>query len=168
MERISEHISYKEATRSITAVRNGIKNVPNEKQLRNMKLIAQKVFEPLRDFIGAPIKVESFFRSRELNTKIGGSQNSQHMKGQAIDIDDDYARGRYTNTDMFNYIAENLEFDQIIWEFGNYHNPAWVHVSYKPQNNRKRISIAYRMNGYTQYKHFYKLYDFEHFKSQLY
>ena len=147
---ISKHISYKEGVHSITAIRKGIDNEPNEEQLANMKLVAEKVFEPLRVFINGPIKVNSFFRSPDLNKAIGGSTKSQHCKGQAIDIDDTY--GKATNAEMYWWIKENLDFDQMIWEFGNNDNPDWVHVSYvSPDKNRNRCLKAYRENGKTKY-----------------
>ena len=84
---ISKHISYKEGAYSNTATRKGIDNTPNDEQLENMKLVADKVFEPLRKWVSGPIKINSFFRCPELNKAIGGSSKSQHCKGQAIDID---------------------------------------------------------------------------------
>jgi len=148
---ISKHISYKEGTHSITAIRKGIDNEPNEEQLANMKLVAEKVFEPLRIFINGPIKVNSFFRSPDLNKAIGGSTKSQHCKGQAIDIDDTY--GKATNAEMYWWIKENLDFDQMIWEFGNNDNPDWVHISYvSPDKNRNRCLKAYREDSKTKYK----------------
>ena len=148
---ISKHISYKEGIHSITAIRKGIDNEPNEEQLANMKLVAEKVFEPLRIFINGPIKVNSFFRSPDLNKAIGGSTKSQHCKGQAIDIDDTY--GKATNAEMYWWIKENLDFDQMIWEFGNNDNPDWVYVSYvSPDKNRNRCLKAYREDGKTKYK----------------
>ena len=147
---ISKHISYKEGVHSITAIRKGIDNEPNEEQLANMKLVANNVFEPLRVFINGPIKVNSFFRSPDLNKAIGGSTKSQHCKGQAIDIDDTY--GKATNAEMYWWIKENLDFDQMIWEFGNNNNPDWVHVSYvSPDKNRNRCLKAYREDGKTKY-----------------
>jgi len=147
---ISKHISYKEGVHSITAIRKGIDNEPNEEQLANMKLVANNVFEPLRVFINGPIKVNSFFRSPDLNKAIGGSTKSQHCKGQAIDIDDTY--GKATNAEMYWWIKENLDFDQMIWEFGNNDNPDWVHVSYvSPDKNRNRCLKAYRENSKTKY-----------------
>jgi zinc D-Ala-D-Ala carboxypeptidase len=147
---ISKHISYKEGVHSITAIRKGIDNEPNEEQLANMKLVANNVFEPLRVFINGPIKVNSFFRSPDLNKAIGGSTKSQHCKGQAIDIDDTY--GKATNAEMYWWIKENLDFDQMIWEFGNNDNPDWVHVSYvSPDKNRNRCLKAYREDGKTKY-----------------
>ena len=147
---ISKHISYKEGVHSITAIRKGIDNEPNEEQLANMKLVANNVFEPLRVFVNGPIKVNSFFRSPNLNKAIGGSTKSQHCKGQAIDIDDTY--GKATNAEMYWWIKENLDFDQMIWEFGSNENPDWVHVSYvSPDKNRNRCLKAYRDNGKTKY-----------------
>ena len=147
---ISKHISYKEGVHSITAIRKGIDNEPNEEQLANMKLVANNVFEPLRVFVNGPIKVNSFFRSPDLNKAIGGSTKSQHCKGQAIDIDDTY--GKATNAEMYWWIKENLDFDQMIWEFGNNDNPDWVHVSYvSPNKNRNRCLKAYREDGKTKY-----------------
>ena len=147
---ISEHISYKEGVYSITATRRGINNSPDDEQLTNMELIAEKVFEPLREYVGGPIKINSFFRSVKLNKAIGGSNKSQHCKGQAIDIDDTF--GVVANSDMYNYIKNNLDFDQLIWEFGDDDNPNWVHVSYVSEfDNRKRCLRAYKGNGKTLY-----------------
>ena len=151
MEKISKNISYKEATRSITAIRLGLENKPNDYELTNMYILAEKVFQPLRKWVGEPIKINSFFRSVELNKAIGGSSRSQHCEGRAIDIDDTY--GHVTNAEMFDYIKANLDFDQMIWEFGTDENPDWVHVSYVSEDsNRKRCLKAYRKNGKTKYK----------------
>ena len=147
---ISEHISYKESTRSTTAIRKGIKNIPDNKQLSNMELLAEKVFEPLRKWVDGPIKINSFFRSPELNKAIGGSGKSQHCHGQAIDIDDTY--GKVANSEMYHYVKSNLDFDQMIWEFGDDDNPDWVHISYVSEdNNRRRCLKAYREGGKTKY-----------------
>ena len=147
---ISKHISYKEGVYSNTATRRGIDNIPNEEQLNNMELIADEVFEPLREWVAGPIKINSFFRCPELNTAIGGSSKSQHCKGQAIDIDDTF--GKATNAEMYNFIKENLDFDQMIWEFGDDDNPAWVHISYVSEDdNRRRCLKAYKENGKTKY-----------------
>ena len=147
---ISKHISYKEGVYSTTATRKGIDNTPNEEQLNNMKLIADEVFEPLRAYVNGPIKINSFFRSPKLNTAIGGSKTSQHCKGQAIDIDDTF--GRMTNAEMYHWIKEHLEFDQMIWEFGDDDNPNWVHVSYVSEvENRNRCLKAYKDKGKTKY-----------------
>ena len=150
--KISDHITYAEAIHSQTAKRKGIDNTPNPNQIEAMKLLAEKVFEPLREWVGGPIKVNSFFRSPDLNTAIGGSKTSQHCKGQAIDIDDVY--GYKTNSEMYHWIKENLSFDQMIWEFGTDTQPNWVHVSYvSEENNRNRCLKAYKDDmGRTKYK----------------
>jgi hypothetical protein len=148
---ISEHISKKEATFSATATRRGIDNTPGEYELQNMELIAEKVFEPLRKHVNGPIKINSFYRSEELNQAIGGSSHSQHCQGRAMDLDDTY--GYMSNADMYNYIKDNLDFDQMIWEFGTEENPDWVHVSYvDADSNRKRCLQAYKEDGKTKYK----------------
>ena len=148
---ISKHISYNEAIRSNTALRRGIENIPNDDQLHFMEIIAEKIFEPLRVYVGGPIKITSFFRCPELNTAIGGSKTSQHCKGQAMDIDDTF--GYKTNAEMYYFIKEHLNFDQMIWEFGDDENPAWVHVSYvSDEKNRNRCLKAYKEDGKTKYK----------------
>jgi len=148
---ISKHISYKEGVYSRTALRRGIKNNPNAEQMENMVAIAEEVFEPLRMWVGGPIKINSFFRSPELNKAIGGSGKSQHCHGQAIDLDDTF--GKATNAEMYEFIKQNLDFDQIIWEFGDDDNPDWVHVSYvSPNQNRKRCLKAYKKSGKTNYE----------------
>lgn len=149
---ISKHISYKEATRSVTALRLGIENKPSEYDLQNMELIAEKVFEPLRKAVNGPIKINSFYRSEQLNKAIGGSGRSQHCQGRAIDIDDNY--GYMSNNDMYNYIKNNLDYDQLIFEFPDKDGKAsWIHVSYVDgDSNRKRCLLAYKDNGKTKYK----------------
>ena len=148
---ISKHISYKEGVYSRTATRLGIKNNPNAEQMENMITIAEEVFEPLRAYVGGPIKINSFFRSPELNKAIGGSTKSQHCHGQAIDLDDTF--GRCTNAEMYWFIKQRLDFDQMIWEFGDDKNPDWVHVSYvSEEQNRNRCLQAYKENGKTKYK----------------
>ena len=147
---ISKHISYKEAVYSRTAKRRDIYNHPENNQADNMRLIAEQVFEPLRSWVGGPIKINSFFRSPELNTAIGGSTKSQHCHGQAIDLDDTF--GRATNAEMYEFIKEHLDFDQMIWEFGNHQNPDWVHVSFVKEGiNRNRCLKAYKEEGKTKY-----------------
>lgn len=151
MERISEHISYKEGTRSVTALRLGIDNTPDTYQFTNMQVVAENIFEPLRKWVRGPIKINSFLRVPDLNKAIGGSESSQHCQGRAIDIDDSY--GHKTNAEMFEYIKKNLDFDQMIWEFGDDNNPDWVHVSYvSPDRNRGRCLRAERIDGKTQYR----------------
>jgi len=150
MERISKHISYKEGVFSNTATRLNIDNTPSRYEFSNMGAIADNIFEPLRQWVGGPIKITSFFRSAELNQVLGGSSRSQHCEGRAMDIDDIF--GKTTNAIMFQYIKDNLAFDQLIWEFGNDNNPDWLHVSFcSPDENRSRCLRAYKLNGKTQY-----------------
>ena len=150
-DRISEHISLKEGIKSHTATRLNIDNIPRELDLINMKTIAEKVFEPLRKFVDGPIAINSFYRSPKLNSAIGGSTTSQHCIGCAIDIDDNYSYK--TNAEMFEYIKCNLDYDQMIWEFGNEKNPDWVHISYVSEDaNRRRCLKAYKDSGKTKYE----------------
>lgn len=148
---ISTNLSLKEATRSNTARRLGIDNTPDGYTVGNMELLANKIFQPLREWVGGPIRVNSFYRCEELNRAIGGSSRSQHCEGRAIDLDD--IHGHATNAEMFKYIKDNLSFDQLIWEFGDEENPDWIHVSYVSENqNRNRCLKAYKLNGKTKYE----------------
>ena len=150
MERISKHISYKEAIKSNTALRLNIDNTPDSISLTNMTGVAYNIFEPLRLWVGGPIKINSFYRCPKLNKAIGGSKRSQHCEGRAIDIDDTF--GYKTNAEMFHYIKDNLNFDQMIWEFGDDNNPAWVHVSFDSlEGNRGRLLKAIKENGKSKY-----------------
>ncbi|MDD4515624.1 D-Ala-D-Ala carboxypeptidase family metallohydrolase [Massilibacteroides sp.] len=163
--KISDHISLAEATKSITAQRLGIDNTPDDKTIDRMKLVANHIFEPLRNYFGVPIKIESFYRCETLNKVIGGAVGSQHLIGEAMDIDDDF--GEISNRQIFVYIAQYLEFDQLIWEFGNDNSPDWVHASYST-NNRHKLSVAYKKNGYTKYEHFTSLESLYMFLDDLY
>ena len=152
MENISKHISWHEGTYSRTGERRDLDNTPNEDQLKCMKEVAENLFEPLREWVGGGIKINSFFRGEPVNTAIGGSARSQHMKGQAIDIDDTF--GHKTNAEMYHYIKDNLDFDQMIWEFGTDKNPNWLHISWVSHRpNRKKLTIAKKVNGRTKYIH---------------
>jgi len=149
--KITAHVSYKEVTKSNTAIRKGIENIPSGEQMENIKLLCENIFEPLRKHVGGPIAINSLFRSVELNRAIGGSSSSQHcaINGAAIDIDD--TLGYMSNADMFSFIKDNLDFDQMIWEYGDDENPDWVHVSYKSTKNRKQILRCKRVKGKTVY-----------------
>ncbi|CAB4151970.1 Peptidase M15A, C-terminal [uncultured Caudovirales phage] len=150
MQQISKHISWSEAVSSPTAIKEGIVNIPNASQIANMKLLAENIFEPLREWAKEPIKVNSMFRSEALNKQIGGAKNSQHCanEGSAIDID---ASGSKTNSDLFHFIKDNLKFDQLIWEFGNTNQPNWIHVSFRSGNNRGQILKAIKLGSKTKY-----------------
>jgi zinc D-Ala-D-Ala carboxypeptidase len=150
--KLSEHLDLSEVTRSETAKRKGISNMPTEAHIANFKLLAEKVFEPIRNHFRCPIIISSGYRSVELNRAINGSLSSQHCQGEAIDIDMDGTPNGVTNRMVFDYIKDNLEFDQLIYEFGDSNNPDWVHVSYESTGKqRKQILRASRVNGKTTY-----------------
>jgi hypothetical protein len=141
MSNISKHITLKEATYSATGEAKKIDNSPTAEHLANMKLLAEKVFEPMREWYGKPIKINSFYRSKALNLAIPGSSlTSQHSLGQAMDIDT-----AADNKKLFDYIKANLTF-------GTAENPDWVHVSYKATGNRKQILRAKKVNGKSTYE----------------
>ena len=148
--KVTEHVSYKEVIKSNTATRRGIENIPSGEQMENIKLLCENVFEPLREHVGGPIAINSLFRSVDLNRAIGGSSTSQHcaVNGAAMDIDDTY--GIMSNADMFEFIKK-LDFDQLIWEYGDDENPDWVHISYKKNGNRKQILKCSKVKGKTVY-----------------
>lgn len=150
--KISPHVSYSEVIYSQTAIRNDIYNEPTAAQLIRIKVFADRLFEPLREWVGGAVKINSCFRSEELNKRIGGAASSQHManNGAAMDLDDTYKHK--TNSEMFYYIKDHLDFDQLIWEFGDDKNPNWVHVSYKSEGNRKQVLRAIKDDsGRTKY-----------------
>ncbi len=144
--KLSKNLTLGEATKSATAIKNGIDNRPTGEHLSSLMLIAQKIFQPMRDYFNAPIVVSSGYRSQALNDKIGGASGSQHSKGEALDLD-----GSVENSRIFHFIKDNLEFDQLIWEFGDDENPDWVHVSYSSEN-RGEVLQCVKQNGKTIYK----------------
>jgi hypothetical protein len=149
--KLSNNLSLAEMTKSSTAQRRGIDNMPTPEHMENMKVLAAKIFQPIREHFNRPILISSGYRSKALNDAIGGSQTSQHSIGEAIDIDMDGTT--LSNTDIFNYIKDNLDFDQLIWEFGNDEKPDWVHVSYKANGpQRKSILVAKKINNKTTYQ----------------
>ncbi|MEL0119116.1 MAG: D-Ala-D-Ala carboxypeptidase family metallohydrolase [Opitutae bacterium] len=151
--KLSKNLSLAEVTKSTTAKRLGIDNTPDDWTTENLRQIALNVFQPLRDAFGCPIYVSSGYRSDELNTAIGGSSRSQHVEGRALDLDADVYGGT-TNSDIFRYILNCIEFDQLIWEFGDEDNPDWVHVSFVYDGvNRGRCLKACRDDkGKTYYE----------------
>ena len=147
---LSTNLSLAEVTRSETAKRKGISNMPTPEHIENFKKLAVNIFQPIREHFGKPILISSGYRSAELNKAIGGSLSSQHCSGEAIDIDMDGTD--ITNAQIFNYIKDNLTFDQMIWEFGTDANPDWVHVSFASnRSQRKQILVAKKVNGKTTY-----------------
>lgn len=151
MPKISEHLELAELIRSESAKRLGVSNMPTEEHLANLKILAEKVFEPIRNNFRCPIYISSGYRSQALNNAIGGAKGSHHMKGMAIDIDMDGTDNEVTNSQIFDYIKKNITFTQLIWEFGNNKNPDWVHVSYDKDNLKNEILKATKQNGRTIY-----------------
>lgn len=148
--KLTTNLSLAEVTYSATALRKGIANEPTVTHLINLKAVAENIFQPCRNHFGKPLRVTSGYRSKELNKAIGGSNNSQHSKGEALDMQ---STEGYTNRDLFMFIKDHLEFDQLIGEFpddmGEF---AWVHCSYKTEGNRGEVLVAYKENGKTRYK----------------
>ena len=150
--KLSKNLSLSEMTKSNTASRKGIENKPTKEHIENMKILAEKIFQPIREHFGVPFSISSGYRSEALNNAIGGSKTSQHSKGEAIDLDRDYSFDP-NNAEVFHYIKDNLDFDQLIWEFGTTDKPDWVHVAIaKGREQEKNAKIAYRENGKTKYK----------------
>jgi hypothetical protein len=136
--KLSEHLDLSEITRSDTAKRKGISNQPTPEHLENFKKLAENIFEPIRNHFKEPIFISSGYRSKELNTAVGGSLTSQHCSGEAIDIDMDGRSSTVTNKMIFEYIKNHLNFDQLIFEFGTDSNPDWVHVSYESTGKQRK------------------------------
>lgn len=144
---LTKSFTLDEMTDSATAIRLGIDNTPSEEVIKNLLLLCQKVLQPLRDSLGEPIHVDSGYRSKKLNSKISGSsKTSQHCLGQAADL-----VCRSGNAQIYEFIKNNLIFDQLIWEFGTDDEPKWVHVSYSEKKNRKECLRSYKINGNTTY-----------------
>ena len=155
--KLSKNLSLGEFTRSQTAKRRGIDNTPKGEHLEAAKILAEKIFQPIREHFGKPVFISSGYRSKALNEAIGGSKTSQHSKGEAIDIDMDHRNGP-ENEEVFHYIRENLPFDQLIWEFGTDERPDWVHVSYNSDGKQRgQILVAKRNSkGKTYYENWSK------------
>ena len=142
---LSKHVTLKEFQASGLATLRNINNEMNESQIASAKLLCENVFEPLRSYLNTPINISSGFRSLQVNKMIGGAKTSQHTKGEAMDLQ--------IGSKGFNFIKDKLDFDQLIWEFGNDENPAWVHVSYSSKN-RKQVLKATKKNGKTIYSNY--------------
>ena len=143
--KLTQHFALAEFTRSESAKRHGVPNEPTPEHLQNLIVLCEKVLEPIRIKFG-PINISSGYRSKTLNHYIGGSLNSQHCEAKAADIDMD-GMGSVSNKEIFEYIKNELEFDQLINEF----NYGWVHVSYNLGKNRRQILDALKVNNKTVY-----------------
>ena len=153
-EKLSANFSMKEFVASNTAKRKGIDNNPNLHHAEAAIELFENIVQPIREHFGTSIFLSSGYRSHALNKAIGGSQTSQHSKGEAVDIDMDDRKGP-ENEDVFHYIRKNLPFDQLIWEFGTSSRPDWVHVSYKKGGPQRGQILAAKRNsaGKTYYEH---------------
>lgn len=154
---LSKHLFLSDVIKSNTAKRLGISNNPTKNHLNNLRLLGEKIFDPIVNHFGKPINISSGYRSKELNSATpGASSKSQHSTGEAIDLDQDNMNTGVTNKMVFDYIKDNLLFDQLILEYPDkFGNPSWVHVSYKSVGNqRKQILIATRENGRPKYTPF--------------
>lgn len=140
------YFTLSELTSSNTAKRKGIKNYPNSSQAAALITLTERVLDPARESLGLPIRVSSGFRCDELNRAVGGAPNSQHTKGQAVDLQ------CYDNARLFNIIRDHGIFDQLIWEYGDAVQPQWVHVSYNHAGGQRReVLRAVKQNGKTKY-----------------
>lgn len=138
MEPISAHISFEEATKSQTAIRHGIDNTPPPEAIERMKAVANACFEPIREWYGKPLRVSSFYRCDALNKKIGGARTSQHLAGEAIDVD---SGSRSENKKILEWAKANLVYDQLLSEYPNEEGPSWVHISFRVGNNRNMFLV---------------------------
>ena len=145
--KLSQHFDLSEFTRSESAKREGLDNTPTAEHLQNLRVLCEKVLEPIRLKYGS-INISSGYRGKMLNHFIGGSVNSDHCLGRAADLDMDDVGSGVTNKEIFEYIKDNLEIDQLINEF----NYSWIHVGYRKGANRKQILDAVKENGKTVYR----------------
>lgn len=148
--KLTENFSLAEMTKSETALRKGLDNTPGEQEIANLKLLAEKVLQPVRNHYGKGVKVNSGFRHPDVNAAVGGSRTSDHCKGQAADIE----IPGVANADLAEWIKDNCEFRQLILEFYTPGIPdsGWVHVSYVEGDNKKQVMTAMKENGKTVYK----------------
>ena len=145
--RLSDNLTRSEFEHSPAAIDRGINNSMTEQHLANAIVLAKQIFEPIRKFRGKAIKVNSGYRSAHLNRSVGGSKTSQHCTGEAIDLP--------LTADEFHYIKDNLEFDQLIWEFGTDLQPSWVHISFSSSGkNRSQVLRAKKVGKKTVYTKF--------------
>jgi hypothetical protein len=149
--KLSEHLDLAEVTRSDSAKRKGISNMPTPEHIENFKKLAENIFEPIRKHFGVPIYISSGYRSKELNALIGGVKTSDHCFGMAIDLDQQGHSSGITNKQVFDFIKSNLKFKQLIWEGGTKQEPDWVHVSYDEKNLKNEVLLATKIAGKMQY-----------------
>lgn len=150
-EEVSKYLTVEKATKSDTAKKNNVKNnIDKEEHYENLMYLGCNIYDVLYEHFGSNLCINSCYRNEKVNKLVGGSSKSQHCNGQAIDLS---VNGKYRNREIIQYIFDNkLDYDQIIWEYGDNVNPAWVHVSLKKENNRKKLTQAVKSAGKTHYK----------------
>jgi hypothetical protein len=141
---LSKHVTRVEFERSETAIKHGIPNFMNEFEIQRAILLCQNVFEPIRAYVGRPIRINSGFRGAALNRRIGGSRTSQHTLGEAMDLD-------LHDRELFEWILDNVEYDQAIFEGGTEEKADWFHISYRKGRNRKQALRMIKKGGKTTY-----------------
>ncbi len=148
--KLTQNFTLSEMTKSETALRHGLPNDPEPDHLENMKALAENVLQPVRNYFGMGVKVNSAYRHPDVNRAVGGSTTSDHCKGMAADIE----IPGVANAVLAEWIQDNLEFRQLILEFYTPGIPdsGWVHVSYNPADNKKQVLTAMKENGKTVYK----------------
>ena len=151
---ISAHFTYNEAIKSKTAKALSIRNdFQSQDQYNNAMELADNILEPVREYFNIPIMITSWLRVKKLNKAIGGSKTSDHITGRAVDIKLTRNRKGATLADVYLYIKNNLEFDQLIWEFGDAYQPAWLHIGFRKGENRNQVLVAYKnIKGKTMYR----------------
>jgi hypothetical protein len=149
MTQLTANFSLHELSKSETALRLGLDNTPDDEATENLRLLCEKVLQPVRDHYGKGVKVNSAYRSPESNAAVGGSKTSDHCKGMAADIE----IPGVANADLAQWIMDNLDYTQLILEFYTPGIPdsGWVHVSYDPNNLKKQELTATKVAGKTQY-----------------
>ncbi len=141
--KLSDDFTFDEMTFSDTAVRHGIKNLPNAEQMENLQILCEKCLQPIRDYFNKPIRISSGFRNLTVNSLVGGSKSSQHLEGKAADF-------TIIGVDLreaFEVIMKNFEYDQLILEFNS-----WIHISYSNLRNRREAFLATKIKGRTVYE----------------
>ena len=141
---LSKHVTRAEFERSDTAIRHGISNLMTESDIIRAKELCENVFEPIREHLGKPIKVNSGYRSLAVNKRIGGAKTSQHSVGEAIDLD-------LHDRDLFEWIIDNVVYDQLIFESGTEDKADWFHISYRKNRNRKQVLRMIKIGGKSTY-----------------
>lgn len=144
--RLTKNFTLREFTQSQYATRYDIDNEPNDEQTEALRALCEKVLQPLRDHYGKSVRISSGFRCQELNKAIGGASSSQHTKGQAADIE----IPGIDNLEVAKWIADNLEYDQLISEYyieGD-KNSGWIHVSWRESPRMQTLTKKSKVKGY--------------------